>query len=700
MVQAVDATTQPTGQPQLHELVATVSAPTLCLSEADGQIRRRGADGLYVNDVRVLSEFVVRIGGAEPTALGHDLAGGTRGHFSAAAFNVGRSGADPRIFVERDRTLHGAGMTEVLAVRSYAPEEVRLELELCASCDLAAMGDVKSGLFPPNVAARATPQGLRWQVDEGADVVLSAVPPPTAVHAPNGTLSWVFDLARLSETTLTVSVVLEDHTAATSVVQEPPPGAARLEAPLVVADDVRLVRFLEQSVADLHALRLTLTERPDDVFLAAGAPWFFTLFGRDSIWAARMLLPLGTELAAGTLRTLASLQGKRSDPRTGEQPGKILHEVRRERTDHRLWHGEQGDRLSLPPVYYGTVDATPLWVCLLHDAWRWGMPASEVEELLTPMTACLRWIVQYGCAQDGFVSYVDESGTGLTNQGWKDSHDGIQFRDGRLAKAPLALCEVQGYAYEAMVAGATLLESFGRQGAEEYRDFASSLANAFRKAFWVEDADGRFPAVAIDREGAAVDSLTSNIGHLLGTGILDAEESELVARRLQSRALDCGHGLRTLASDSVGFNPLSYHCGSVWCHDTAVAVLGLSRTGTPTARRAALSLIEGILAAAEGFEYRMPELFGGHGRSHGEDPLPYPASCRPQAWSAAASVAILSALVGIQPDAPAGTLRLAPLGTRLRSVSGLHVAGEQLTLRLSEGAFALAGGAGHLRVVS
>jgi len=248
--------------------------------------------------------------------------------------------------------------------------------------------------------------------------------------------------------------------------------------------------LLGRSIADLAGLTMATSLTPCDAFVAAGAPWYLTLFGRDSIWAARMLLPLGTELALGTLRTLARRQGSKVDRVSNEEPGKILHELRQETVRHEAFNTGPGGEatLALPPVYYGTVDATPLWVCLLHDAWRWGLSESEVEQLIAPMERCLEWIAEYGCRDRPFVSYVDASGHGLANQGWKDSYDGIQFRDGRIATAPLALCEAQGYAYEAATHGAELLEAFGRPGAERWRVFADDLARRFRAAFWVEDS--------------------------------------------------------------------------------------------------------------------------------------------------------------------------------------------------------------------
>ncbi len=470
------------------------------------------------------------------------------------------------------------------------------------------------------------------------------------------------------------------------------------------ANDQRLGRLVGLSLADLAGLQMVTPAGPSDVFLAAGAPWYLTLFGRDSIWAGRLLLPLGSDLARGTLRTLASRQGQNYDKYTGEEPGKILHEVRPvDRSTFFMTENGHNERaVSLPPVYYGTVDATPLWVCLLHDAWKWGMPADEVEPLLAPMQRCLTWLSERGCRPGGFVSYIDESGQGLANQGWKDSWDAVQFRDGRIANAPLALCEVQGYAYEAAMGGAELLDAFGQDGADRWREFAAGLAERFRARFWVEDSQGAYPAIALEEDGAAVDSLTSNIGHLLGTGLLSEAESDLVARRLLGPELNSGFGLRTLATSSAGFNPLSYHCGSVWAHDTAIAIAGLARTPGSTARKALVALADGLLCAAEGFRYRLPELFGGHARGELTAPLPYPAACHPQAWAAASSIAVLAALLGIRPDVPGGTVALSPVATGMvpRRVSGLRIGGAEVGVYIGrDGDNRLTGAPTAMRVV-
>jgi glycogen debranching enzyme len=436
----------------------------------------------------------------------------------------------------------------------------------------------------------------------------------------------------------------------------------------VRSGDSRLAAWVSAALRDLQSLRMVTPGRPDDVFLAAGAPWFFTLVGRDSIWAARMLLPVGTELAASTLRVLASLQGTREVAETAEQPGKIMHELRPRASTI------PGEGVTLPPLYYGTVDATALWIALLHDAWRWGMPDAEVEALLPHLEAALAWMRDFGDSDgDGFLEYVDTTGQGLANQGWKDSGDSIQWRDGTLAEGPIALCEVQGYAYEAAVGGAELLEHFGRPGADAWRSWAAGLKERFAQEFWVDDPDGAYPAVALDVRKRRVDTVTSNIGHLLGTGILDADGARLVAARLTSSELDSGFGLRTMSSDSAGFWPLSYHGGSVWAHDTAIVVAGLRKEGFVDE---AVRLADGLLRAADGFGYRVPELHAGDSAETSTAPVPYPAACRPQAWAATASVAVLSALLGLDADAQTGMLRVEPAeGVGVVEVDGLRFAG-------------------------
>ncbi|HLT83506.1 MAG TPA: glycogen debranching N-terminal domain-containing protein, partial [Phototrophicaceae bacterium] len=487
-------------QPLLHDLLVAVHAPTQAWSASDGQVRARGAQGFYDGDLRVLSRAELAVGTeleTEPEAVVGGPAGPGAVEVVALLRSVDEPPPDPTLRLRRRREVLPGAVTERLEVAGATVEAVRIPLVLALASDLATMEDVKAGRAVPSLPAAAPGADdgdavLVWRRD---DVVVRVHAPGAVADLADPTaprVRWDVELGpgRTHELTWRVEVV-------GGQVPVLPASAGRTwSRPTVRADDHRLAPLLARSLEDLEGLRMCARFAPDDVFVAAGAPWFFTLFGRDSLWAARMLLPLGTELAAGTLRTLAARQGRRSDPATAEQPGKILHEVR-------ATHLDLGDGTVLPPVYFGTVDATPLWVCVLHDAWRWGMPADEVEALLPAAEAALEWMVRYGDADgDGFLEYLDETGTGLANQGWKDSGDSVQWRDGTLATGPIALSEVQAYAHEAALGGAALLEAFGRPGADRWRAWAADLRERFRAAFWVDAADGsgRYPAIALDAD--------------------------------------------------------------------------------------------------------------------------------------------------------------------------------------------------------
>ncbi|MEU1810725.1 amylo-alpha-1,6-glucosidase [Micromonospora aurantiaca (nom. illeg.)] len=660
-------------QPLLHDLAGVVHAPTSALGDAAGQLRPHGVQGVFHADARVLSRAELRLDDREPEAIGRGAAGPHGARFVALARWLGDPTPDPTVRVERTRQAAARGLTEEIVVTSTAAEPLRTTVTVDLACDLAPIEQVKSGRAAvPLKAKTGGPGRVQWTAD-GLVVTVTgdgATVDAAGERAAGPRLSWPVTVAPGTCVTLRWQLTVTDPRA---VVTAAPPGAGWAE-PQVDADDRRLLRLLDRSLADLRGLRLTEPAHPEDVFLGAGVPWFLTLFGRDSLWAARMMLPLGTELAAGTLRVLARRQGTTIDPATGEQPGKILHELRR----HEF---TLDDRLRLPPVYYGTVDATMLWVGLLHDAWRWGLPADQIEPLLPHLEAALRWLDEHADADgDGFVEYVDSTGHGLANQGWKDSGDAVRFRDGRLAAPPIVLAEVQGYAYQAATNGADLLDAFGRPGADRWRDYAGRLAERFRAAFWVDGRHGPQPALALDRDKRPVDSLTSNVGHLLGTGLLSDAESNQVAALLSTDAMAGGFGLRTMSTDDAGFSPLSYHCGSIWAHDTAIVLAGLARSGH---RAAALLLADGLLSAAEAFDYRLPELYGGDDREMLGRPVPYPAACRPQAWSAAAAVLLLQAGLGVYPDVPNSRVELRPLaGAELGALSAanLRIAGAPVTV--------------------
>ncbi len=659
-------------QPMLHDRLVVVAAPTQAWSGPDGQIRRdAGIDGVFHADVRVLAQAVVTVAGSEPEVIASGASGPGGVRVSALVPGRGDDGADPTVRIDRSRALAPGTVEETFTLTSGSSHEVSTTVELRVAGDLALMDDARAGRTGLPLLAPSLEGGvLHWRGDD-VTAELSAPGADVALDDEGAVLTWRVTAGADRPAVVGYRLVARDSAGAVVAA----PGSVWTD-PVVTGGDDRLRALLTQSLQDLAGLTMAAVDTPEEPFLAAGSPWFFTLFGRDSIWAARMMLPLGTDLARGTLRTLAARQGVRDDVDTAEQPGKILHEVRRGTL-------ALGDGTQLPPVYYGTIDATPLWVCLLHDAWRWGMPAADVEALLPHLERALAWMGSSGDADgDGFLEYIDASGRGLANQGWKDSGDSIRWRDGSLAEGTIALCEVQGYAHEAAVSGAALLEAFGRPGASHWRDWASAMRERFRAAFWVADDDGRYPAIALDGEKRPVDSLTSNIGHLLGTGLLDADEERVVADRLLSPRLSSGFGLHTLAHGSAGFWPLRYHGGAVWPHDTAIAVTGLVRAGLTEHARA---LAEQLLVAAPGFGYRLPELFAGDRRDEAAVPAPYPAACRPQAWTATSAVALLAAALGIVPDVPGGSVRLRPWGAVDLRVDGLRLGADELTVAVTDG---------------
>lgn len=616
-------------QPLLHDQHVILRAPVQAWQAPDGTIGTAPIHGLYLGDTRVLSEVQVEIGGApgEHVAMLEDAV--DRASFVHLLRHLDDTDADPHLRAVHTRAVTADGAWERVRVASALRSNLVTTITVLLRSDLAAMDLVKSGRRGEAASFTLDGGSATW----GRGLVqarLVADEARVSVDSDALVLTWEVTVPAGGEVEVGWAVSMSDSLAVVGAAA----GSAPWRVPAVAGDD-RMRRWVTRALDDLDALRLESTAVPGEQFLAAGSPWFFTLFGRDSIWAARMLLPLGPELAGSTLRVLARLQGTASVPETAEQPGKIMHELRRDTLEI------PGEAIALPPLYYGTVDATPLWACLLHDAWRAGMPEGEVAALLPNLEAALAWMRDFGDSDgDGLLEYVDETGHGLSNQGWKDSGDSVQWRDGTLATGPIALCEVQAYAYEAAMHGADLLEHFGRDGTP-WRSWAARLRERFHARFWIDDPAGAYPAIALDADKRPVDSVTSNLGHLLGTGLLDASQAELVARRLLSPELDSGFGLRTLSTDAAGYWPLGYHRGSVWTHDTAIAIHGLAAEGFDAG-----PLVEGLLAAASAFDYRMPELHAGDPAAWASRPVPYPAACRPQAWSAAAAIVCLEVAGG------------------------------------------------------
>lgn len=628
-----------TVQPALHRQHCSIAAPTQLWLDADGRLGGGvpgGGDagagwftGLLHGDTRMLCRAEVRVNGHEPEPATVESEAGGVLRVRGLVRGIPGPTEDPAVELVQTWTVTPGVVRHSLQI-STSLDTLDVELEVQLAADFTDMANIRLSRFrEPSGPSAADDSTLRWR--DGARTLTVAAPGSVAAGE---RLLWRGTVGRGRPFEAGWQAVLADSEDAVVAARPPATRRTRAEPPGALG------LLLDNSLDELAGLRLASRQLPDAPFLAAGAPWYFTLFGRDSLWAARLLLPLDAGLAAGTLRALAAFQGTRTDPAAAEEPGKILHELR----SKELVLESQG--LRLPPIYFGAVDSTPLWLCLLGELGRAGTDDAAVRALLPNAARAAQWLLAAGDAGNagpngGFLSYQDTTGHGLSNQGWKDSRDAMQFRNGRQADGPIALSEVQGYAYQAAVETAGLFDAYGEPGGQELRDFAEALQQAFRERFWVEDDGGPFPAMALDGHGDPLDVPGSNMGHLLGTGILDASESRLVADRLLSPELFSGYGVHTMSRRAAGFWPFSYHCGSVWSHDTAIAIRGLLAEGfLPEAR----TLADGLLAAAGSFGHRLPELFAGVPADESGHAVPYPASCHPQAWSSASAVVIAQAM--------------------------------------------------------
>lgn len=663
--------------------VTILEGSSFCVSGPVGNINPGGAHGWFLHDTRMLAHWSLLVGGDHVERLDAYTPESQRAVFvGRVAHMLGREGT---LIVERDRTVDNE-LREVVTVRNYSPVEESCTLALSVGTDFADLFDVKAGRegFFPDV--RRTERGDRivlssTEAGPSARVVVAC--PGASVRGD----ALVITLTMPPKGSASATFVAAPTGAAGDVDLTPPPAHTPdasersthwlRSLPTVTAEDEDVEDLLRTSARDLDSLRMTGVGEPGRVVLAAGAPWFMALFGRDSLLASYMALAADRTLALGVLRTLAEHQGSRVVDTTDEEPGRILHEIRRGRA--------ASVALGGAGVYYGSADATPLFVNVMGELHRWGVLAGDdLARLLPHADRALAWTTGHGDRDgDGFVEYARRSEHGLLHQGWKDSTDALSFADGTPATGPIALAEVQGYTYRAWRDRAEMARAVGDDTrAAECDDRADVLRERFNRAFWLPD-DGWF-ALALDGDKRPVDALASNMGHCLWSGIVDDTLAPAVAARLVSPELFSGWGVRTLAVGMGAYNPVSYHNGSVWPHDNALIVDGLLRYGfVAEAQRVA----EGMLDAAAHFRGRLPELFCGFDRQEHPRPIAYPTSCAPQAWAAASAFHLLRVLLRFAPDIPQRTYRLAPvLPERLGAVrvEGLRLGGGVLTFSARE----------------
>ena len=629
-------------------MLTILEGSTFCICDDRGDIAAE-TSGFFAHDTRFLSRLVLRVGGTPPLLL----SSGRVEHFRAGFYlRNGTANGLPRdsISVARERFV-STGMQERVTLRNESPERLEVDVALEAEADFADIISVKHhdfSLGDPELAL-PLPPSAPITYDEGRSQV--------SIVDPRGDLGTrlVFSKSgRLDGNAMTFSLALEPHESWSVSVDVLPwlendvetvepldderetvgdvVAAWTLRVPRVRGGWESLRRAFDRSIADLGALRMRTGEYRRPLF-AAGMPWFMTVFGRDTAITSLQTLLLGPEIAIGALEALTDLQAQVEDPTIDAEPGKIVHEVREGRCAE-TWF----------PRYYGSIDSTPLYLVLLAEAWRWTDDASFAQRL-----RALEWIDRYGDRDgDGFVEYSRKVDSGLANQSWKDSGDSQRFQDGSFAEAPIASVEVQGYVYDAKRGLAELAREVWREPAlaERLEREADALRTRFDEAFWVDERGG-FYALALDGKKRRVDSRSSNMGHLLWSGIAAPERVRAVVDQLLSEDLWTGWGIRTMASDAAAYNPISYHNGTVWPHDTAFAAWGLARHGyVAEARRVARSLIE----AAAHFDWSLPEVFAGYARDETPFPIAYPTAARPQAWAAGTPILLVRVLLGIEPD--------------------------------------------------
>jgi glycogen debranching enzyme len=673
---------------------------TFCICDELGDLNGN-VEGLFTEDTRFLSSLRLTINGQRPLLLSSDKIE----YFSAAFFmrNPLADGLAPDVLSIRRERFIGEGMQDSFAVQNQGMERVEFDLQLDVGADFAdifavkdfdfALGDpLRAHPLPDSRPVEYDPNRNQFVMSDDGDLPLKT----QVIFSQRGEVDgskMVFHLALepRERWDLHVEVFpLPDGELVAPRFAELRFGeevghvrdslaAWQLRVPQLRASWDALGHAFGQSVSDLASLRMRSDNGAIGKLPGAGVPWFMTVFGRDTIITCLQTLLFGPELARTALEVLADLQAKEDDASHDAEPGKIVHEVR---------HGKAA--LTWHERYYGTADATPLYLILLSEVWRWTDDAALVRDLKAPALAALDWIGKYGDRDgDGFVEYERRTEHGLENQSWKDSWDSQRFHDGRLAQTPIAPCEVQGYVYDAKRRVAELAREVwrDRELAVRLDAEADKLRKRFDEAFWVEDRGG-FYALALDRDKQQVDSLCSNVGHLLWSGIVPPKRVDAIVDQLMGDDLWSGWGVRTMSTADAGYNPLSYHNGTVWPHDNSIIAAGLARYARwPEAQR----VIQRMLTAAQHFNYQLPEVFAGMRRSETPFPIAYPTAARPQAWAAGTPVLLLQSLLGLQPDrrrhaletvAPpelpswAGTIRL----------SGIRAFGTLWDARLEDGA--------------
>jgi len=636
------------------DTVSILDGSTFVVSDRRGDLDATPIDnhGLFLEDTRFLSRWVLTVGGIRPKTLSVDEQAFFKVQFFEA-ITTGTVYVDSHLSLLRRRCVTG-GFEELIEIENHAKEPVDLEVKLAVGSDFADLFEVKDklakvGELYSNVTDGALTLGYRRNTFVRETIIKCDKKGEISGEGflfkvrigPQSSWSVTFDVEARGRRADIEDV---ESPRKTGLLQQQGHGRGLDEwlaaAPRLVASWEPLHKIYRRSLVDLAALRFEVGIAPG-ALPAAGLPWFMAVFGRDSLLTSFQSLAFAPELSAATLRALAVLQARTNDPFRDAEPGKILHEIRL---------GEMTafeDRPQSP--YYGAADSTMLFLILLEEYDRWTGDHALARELEREARAAINWIDEYGDRdKDGYVEYERrDPKTGLDNQCWKDSWDSIAFADGTLAPTPRATCELQGYVYDAKHRMVRIARDIWGDAAlaDKLDREAEELKERFNRDFWIPDRG--FFALALDGQKRKVDSLTSNIGHLLWSGIADSDKADLCVKHLMSDDLFSGWGIRTMASSEGSYNPIGYHVGTVWPHDSSFIAWGLRRYGY---RAEAARICRAILEAADLFDGRLPEAFGGYPRSKTGYPVEYPTACSPQAWATGAPLLVLRTLLGLDSD--------------------------------------------------
>lgn len=623
--------------------------------------------GLYTKDTRFLSKLDVKINGEEPILLHSDAADNYMATILMTNPHMEKNGElilwRESVEIKRTRFIYNDVFYETLTVKNYFPKKVSFDLSIHLDVDFADMFIVRgfqNGDIGKRTGQTIDEKSLTFHY-EGSDnlsrrTYIEWDKEAKSTDAETGALHFHFELGHEEEQTITLKVQPQHGEQVADSILSAPDALEKLKKSYngwntditkVKTDCLPLQRLVDRGLGDLRVL---LTDLGYGKFPVAGLPWFGVPFGRDSLIAALQMLAFQPEVAKGTLYTMASKQGTKVDPWRDEQPGKIMHEIR---------FGELATTEQIPfTPYYGTIDATPLFLILLTEYVKWTGDLQVVKDLETNIEAALIWIDQYG-DRDGdlFVEYHQEASKGIANQGWKDSGDSIVHRNGDYATTPIALSEVQGYVFQAKMGLASIYDKLGKTDqAKALKEQSQKLKFKFDEEFWMEDVN--YYAIALDRDKQQVGTITSNPGHVLFSEMLDEEKAKAVIETLISPKMFSGFGIRTMGTGEAGYNPMSYHDGSIWPHDNSMVLLGMSKIKE---QESANVVIEGLIEAAAHFEYdRLPELFCGYDRSVGKA-VKYPVACSPQAWAAGTPLVMVQTILGLFPDALEEKIVLSPV---------------------------------------